>query len=83
MLTIIMPIVELFFEGVTVNPNITKQKGKAFMGSDDHVQILSMPSNAGVKPLSFVSTPCIIYSHQNYHVFFPENIQGLEPSTFS
>ena len=31
-----------FLEDVTVNPNITKQKGKAFIGSDDHVQILSM-----------------------------------------
>ena len=48
----------LFFcDGVTVNPNITKQEGTAFfckkscafIGSDNHVQILSMPSNAGVK----------------------------------
>ena len=55
-----------FCDGVTVNPNITKQEGTAFfckkscafIGSDNHVQILSMPSNAGVKWLSFISTPC-------------------------
>ena len=41
-----------------------------------------MPSNAGVKSLSFISTPCKIYSHGNYHFFFfffvsfAENIQG-------
>ena len=66
-----------FFDGVTVNPNITKQEGTAFfckksfafIGSDNHVQILSMPSNAGVKSLSFKTTPCKIYSHRNYHFF--------------
>ena len=60
-----------------MNPNITKQEGTAlfakkscaFIGSDNHVQILSMPSNAGVKSLSFISTPCKIYSHRNYHFF--------------
>ena len=42
-----------------------------------------MPSNAGVKSLSFISTPCKIYSHRNYHFFclflfffLTENIQG-------
>ena len=67
----------LFFDGVTVNPNITKQedtaffakKSRAFIGSDNHVQILSMPSSAGVKSLSFINTPCKIYSHRNYHFF--------------
>ena len=62
---------------MTVNPNITEQEGSdffakkscAFIGSDNHVQILSMPSNAGVKSLSFISTPCKIYSHRNYHFF--------------
>ena len=57
-----------------MNPNITEQEGTekkscAFIGSDNHVQLLSMPSNAGVKSLSFISTPCKIYSHQNYHFF--------------
>ena len=55
---------------MTVNPDITKQEGTAFfvkkkscafIGSDNPVQILSMPSNAGVKSLSFISTPCKIY----------------------
>ena len=71
-----------FFAGVTVNPNITKQEGTAFfIASDDHVQILSMPSNASVESVSFVSTPGKIYSHRNYHFFcfvffFTKNIQG-------
>ena len=82
-----------FFDGVTLNPNVTEQEGTdffakkscAFIGSDNHVQILSMPSNAGVKSLSFISTPCKIYSHRNdhffclivfYYFFFTENIQG-------
>ena len=58
-------------------------KGCSFIGSDNHVQILSMPSDAGVKSLSFITTPCKIYSHRNYRffclfVFFfaTENIQG-------
>ena len=62
---------------MTLNPNITEQEGTdvfpkkscAFIGSDNHVQILSMPSNAGVKSLSFISTPCKIYSQGNYHFF--------------
>ena len=60
-----------------MNPNITEQEGTdffakkscAFIGSDNHVQLLSMPSNAGVKSLSFISTRCKIYSHKNYHFF--------------
>lgn len=84
-----------FFDGVTVNPNITKQedtaffcqKSRAFIGSDNHVQILSMPSSAGVKSLSFINTPCKIYSHRNYHFFclsfFYWEYTRMEPSTFS
>ena len=83
-----------FFDGVTLNPNITKQeryclfckKSSAFIGSDNHVQILSMPSSAGVKSLSCISTPCKIYSHRNYHFFsfcFYWEYTRVEPSTFS
>ena len=80
------------FDGVTVNPNVTKlkvlpflQKRCAFISSDDHAQILSMPSNTGVKSLSFVRTPCNIRFHRNFifRFFLTANIQALEPSIFS
>lgn len=64
-----------FFDCVTVNPNVAKQEGTAFvckivvllLPPMTTCKYSSMPSNASVKSLSLMSTPP--YSHRNYRFF--------------
>ena len=83
-----------FLDGVTVNPNITKQEGIAFCAKTLCFYWLGWPrantqyalySNAGVKSRSFISTPSkYVFTEILYFVFFlTENIQALETSIFS